>query len=237
MNTELLSQEEKTNITQKKTILVVDDAVEYLRVIAKMLEFRYNLSLAKSGEEALRILSQTPVDLILLDIEMPGMSGLELFNAIVGDPVYSTVPVIFVTGHARSDIITKAIELGAKGYIVKPFQEKALLAKVSQVLGSSPGKMVVAALTRQLVEVETSLFRLEKLLKENEGDSINSFMATEELHNETLSLFSAILEEDKYSRSITVHLNRIHSLIKNKDTLALPRLREFIDALGVRDLV
>jgi response regulator RpfG family c-di-GMP phosphodiesterase len=237
MNTELLSQEEKANITQKKVILVVDDAVEYLRVITRMLEFRYNLSLAKSGEDALRVLSQGYADLILLDIEMPGMSGLELYNSIGMHPIYRTVPVIFVTAHAQSDIIAKAIELGAKGYIVKPFQERALLAKISQVLSSSPGKMAAVELSKRLVDIENHLFKLEKLLKENADDSINAFMITDDLLNEILEAFNVMLEEDKYSRSVNAHLNRIHSLIKNKDTLALPRLREFIDALGVRELL
>jgi response regulator RpfG family c-di-GMP phosphodiesterase len=237
MNTELLSQEEKTNITQKKVVLVVDDAVEYLRVIAKMLEFRYDLSLAKSGADGLRVLTQGPVDLILLDIEMPGMSGFELYHSIGTHPLFSTVPVIFVTAHAQSEIITKAIELGAKGYIVKPFQEKALLAKISQVLGSSPGKMAAVYLSRQLITVENSLIKLEKLLKEAGDDSIASFMVTDDLHVEILEAYNNIIEEDKYSRSINIHLNRISTLIKNKDTHALPRLREFIDALGVRELV
>jgi CheY-like chemotaxis protein len=233
----LLSQEEKDNITSKKIILVVDDSVEYLRVFTKMLEFRYNIALAKSGEDALRILSQGPIDLILLDVEMPGMSGLELFNTIQGDPVYSTVPVIFVTAHARPDIINKAIELGTKGYIVKPFQERALIAKINQVLGSSPGKMAAIDLTGKLINIENYLYKLEKLLKENEEDSINAFMITEDLHNETLETFNTILEEDKYTRSINMHLNRLGSMIKSKDALALPTLKEFINALGVRELV
>jgi CheY-like chemotaxis protein len=223
------------NITRKKVILVVDDSVEYLRVFMKMLESRYTLALAKSGKDAIHILLQTPVDLILLDIEMPMISGLELLNIIRRNPVYSTVPVIFVTGHDQSDMITRAEELGAKGYIVKPFQEQALIDKILQVLSSSPGKMAAVDLAKRLINIENSLIKIQEMLSE-ESDVIDAFLEAQNVRTETLNAYKVILEENKYSSPIMEHLNRIYSLLKNEDDQALPRLREFINSLGVRDL-
>jgi CheY-like chemotaxis protein len=74
------------------------------------------------------------VDLILLDIEMPGLSGIDLFTIIKGNPMYAAIPVVFVTAHAQSDIIGKAMDLGAKGYIVKPFKGSDLIDKIAEVL-------------------------------------------------------------------------------------------------------
>jgi CheY-like chemotaxis protein len=231
----LLSQEEKENITRKKVILIVDDSVEYLRIFTKMLESRYDLALAKSGKDAIHIMLRSPVDLVLLDIEMPGMSGLELLNITARNPVYSTVPVIFVTSHAQSDMITRASELGAKGYIVKPFQERALIDNILQVLSSSPGKMAAVDLTKRLINIENSLIKIQKMLTEA-SEPVDAVLDAQNLRAETLGAFKAILEENKYSSPVMAHLNRIFSLIKKEDEQALARLREFINNLGVRDL-
>jgi CheY-like chemotaxis protein len=233
--TALLSPEDAANLTPKKLILIVDDSVEYLKVFTKILEYRYTVALAKSGSAALLILEQSPVDLILLDIEMPGMSGLELLKILKRGPVYSTIPVIFVTSHAQSELIAKAVELGAKGYIVKPFKEGALISKVVQVLDTSPGKMVAILLSRQLLRVENILIKIQ-ILHKKEKDPFKLFDETEKLNKEALKEYDRVFEEKKYSPSIDVHLVRIYTLIKNEDKQALSRLSEFINALDVRDL-
>jgi CheY-like chemotaxis protein len=230
-----LSKDEKANLTQKKLILAVDDAVEYLRVVAKALGYRYDLVLAKSGAEAMRILAQQMVDLILLDIEMPGMSGLELFNLIKTNPVYGTVPVILVTSHTQSDLINQAIELGAKGYIVKPFKETTLIDKITQALNTSPGKMAAVRLSRQLINIESCLIKIQKLLAEGE-DPLIAFEKTLDLRKEAVRAFLDIVTKNSYSSAINVHLNRIYAQIKNEDNQVLPRIKEFIDDLDVRDL-
>jgi CheY-like chemotaxis protein len=233
--TSLLSQEEKENLTRKKVILVVDDSVEYLRVLTKMLEVRYNLALAKSGKDAIHIVMHSPVDLILLDIEMPGMTGLELLNIIGRNPVYSTLPVIFVTSHAQSDMITRAAELGAKGYLVKPFHEQALLNKIAQVMSSSPGKMAAIHLSRQLINMENALIEIQETLKDA-SDPVDAFLKAKKIRQDTLKAYDRILAEGIYSTFIEVHLTRMYFLIKHEDNQALSRLREFINSLGVRNL-
>jgi CheY-like chemotaxis protein len=237
-NLPLLSPEEKENITRNKVILVVDDAVEYLQVLTKILDYRYTLILVKSGEDAIRALRRKAVDLILLDIEMPGISGLDLSTILKSDPVYQTIPVIFVTSYSQSDIITKAIELGAKGYIIKPLKDhQTLLSKIDQVLKSSPGKMAVIELSRQLIKIEKYLVEIQKVRETEKDDPFKAFEETENLYQEALTIFSGMLEEkDKYSASIDAHLNRIYTLLKNKDNHILLRVKELIDGLGVRDL-
>ncbi|MDR3337746.1 MAG: response regulator [Treponema sp.] len=233
---DLLSPEEKANITQQKVVLVVDDAAEYLQACKNILEYRYGLFLAKSGEDALNVLQKHLVDIILLDIEMPEMSGFQLFDVLKCNPAYCTIPVIFVTSHAQSDIITKAIELGAKGYIVKPFKEMDLIAKITQTLSASPGKMAVIDLSRQLIDIEKNLIKIQKLL-EDDKDPINAYEKILNLQQETFWAFSKILRENNYNSFIKMRLTRIYSLIKNEDAQAFSRLKEFIDDLGVRDLV
>jgi DNA-binding response OmpR family regulator len=118
----------------KKIVLAVDDMSLNLRTIKITLDKYYDVRVAKSGEQALSILGNSPVDLILLDIEMPGMSGFETLDLIKIQPNGENVPVIFVTSHVSTELITKALKRGAKDYIMKPFEPEVLIRKVYAVL-------------------------------------------------------------------------------------------------------
>jgi DNA-binding response OmpR family regulator len=98
--------------------------------------------LAKSGELALTILGNTRIDLILLDIEMPGLSGFEALEHIRKLPNGEHVPVIFVTSHVSTDLIAKALKSGAKDYIMKPFEPEVLIRKVYAALNGVNVKRV-----------------------------------------------------------------------------------------------
>jgi DNA-binding response OmpR family regulator len=97
---------------------------------------------AKSGEQALSVLGNSRIDLILLDIEMPGMSGFETLELIKLQPNAENVPVIFVTSHVSTELITKALKKGAKDYIMKPFEPEVLIRKVYAVLNGVNEKNV-----------------------------------------------------------------------------------------------
>ncbi|MDR2792477.1 MAG: response regulator [Treponema sp.] len=116
-----------------KTVLAVDDMPTNLRTIKVILEDAYTVLVAKSGELALEILNERTVDLILLDIEMPAMSGFEVMEKIRQLPKASGVPVIFVTSHASEDLIRTAGDLGVADYIVKPILPETLKKKIAAV--------------------------------------------------------------------------------------------------------
>ncbi len=81
----------------KKHILIVDDVTINLRYIAEILKDNYSLSMAKSGEQALKILNKTAVDLILLDVKMPVMDGFDVLRELSADKKYKDIPVILLT--------------------------------------------------------------------------------------------------------------------------------------------
>jgi CheY-like chemotaxis protein len=240
----LLSQKEKRNITRKKTALAVDDSAEYLLLVTKILVYRYTTLLAKSGADALRLLARKSVDVILLDVEMPGISGLELFNALKEHPVYRTVPVIFVTAHAHPDIAKRAIELGAYGYIVKPFKEQALLSKIQKAVKYLPGKMAQAYLCVRLMEVEKCLEAVRRLgRQETDSDAPNP--SFQDLHKKARAIFEDILREPDYIFTLETHLRRIYRLMKNERIdgvtknerpQSLEAVRKLIDELDVKDM-
>jgi putative two-component system response regulator len=119
----------------KKAILAVDDTPASLQIIHGALNSEFAVHLAKSGGMAMSALESTPVDLILLDIEMPGISGFDVMDLLKKRPQLSAIPVIFVTSHATEAFIVEAVQKGAQDYIVKPFTPEVLKAKVYSALG------------------------------------------------------------------------------------------------------
>jgi diguanylate cyclase (GGDEF)-like protein len=116
-------------------VLVVDDSALIRAVLVANLEERGHLVLeAEDGEQALFLCDEEPPDVVLLDLVMPGMSGLEVLDRLHGDAGMRHVPVVCLTG--RSDVadIVEAMERGAHDYLRKPFETAELLARVSGAL-------------------------------------------------------------------------------------------------------
>jgi putative two-component system response regulator len=119
---------------RKKTILVIDDMLENLRAVKAVLEDQYEVRVARSSEFAQGILHNIFIDLILLDIEMPGESGSDYLERLKTDPVTQHVPVMFLTAHAESDVVSHVSHLDIKGYIKKPVDLQILKHKIHDVL-------------------------------------------------------------------------------------------------------
>lgn len=111
-------------------ILVVDDDPVNLSVIFGILNSRYKVYPLSSGEDALDFLAKQQPDLMLLDIEMPEMSGSELFEKIKNNPALSQIPVIFLTGNIDTESEAEAFKSGAADFIRKPVNDVILLARV-----------------------------------------------------------------------------------------------------------
>lgn len=117
-----------------KHILVVDDDRLNLVLAYDTLKPYYSVSVVNSGVEALRFLESKDVDLILLDIEMPVMNGIETLKKIKSTKETAEIPVIFLTGLDDSKIEAQCIELGAQDYIIKPFYAPGMLVRIRRIL-------------------------------------------------------------------------------------------------------
>jgi len=115
----------------QSTVLVVDDNAENIDMLGGVLNQDYKVKVALNGEKALKIArSENPPDIILLDIEMPGMDGYEVCRRLKADPQTRDIPVIFVTGKSDESDETKGLEIGAVDYITKPFSAPIVQARV-----------------------------------------------------------------------------------------------------------
>jgi len=123
---------------EKSRIMVIDDDRTSLCITEEALCKHYIVMLAPSGEHALRMLrSVKRPDLILLDINMPGMDGYETFEHINNIDGLSGIPIIFLTGMSNSDAELIALRLGAQDFIPKPFARDNLLMRIGMRLKSS----------------------------------------------------------------------------------------------------
>lgn len=112
-------------------ILIVDDNPQNLQVLGKQLkEKNYKIEFAVNGPAALEFLEKKHFDLILLDINMPGMSGFEVCSKIRLNPQMINVPIIFLSADIDRESILRGFELGAQDYITKPFDNRELLVRV-----------------------------------------------------------------------------------------------------------
>lgn len=112
------------------TILLVDDNPGMIQVMGRVLAGTATLRFATRGVDALQMASSSPPDLVLLDSEMPGLSGYEVCAALKADPKLADIPVIFVTAHDDLGSELKGFEAGAVDFIAKPISEPVLLARV-----------------------------------------------------------------------------------------------------------
>ncbi|MBU1237660.1 MAG: two-component system response regulator [Gammaproteobacteria bacterium] len=120
-----------TNLLERQTILVVDDVPENIDLLSEVLRDHYHIRVATNGEKALKIVySDSPPDLILLDIMMPGLSGLELCRRLKSNPDRRKIPVIFVTAMCSVEDEQLGLETGAVDYITKPISPPVVLARV-----------------------------------------------------------------------------------------------------------
>ncbi|HIJ38139.1 MAG TPA: two-component system response regulator, partial [Rhodospirillaceae bacterium] len=119
----------------RQIILVVDDTPDNLKVMSGLLKDLYRVKIANSGEKALSIaLSDTPPDLILLDIMMPEMDGYEVCRRLKADRRTREIPVVFLTAKAETEDEEKGLKLGAVDYITKPISPPIVLARVGNHL-------------------------------------------------------------------------------------------------------
>lgn len=121
-----------------KKILIVDDEPNIVVPLQFLMEQSgYTVDVAYSGEEALESISRWRPDLVLLDIMLPGMDGFEVCQIMRLNEEWRDIKIIFLTAKGRDVDVAKGMVLGADAYIIKPFSNAEIIAKVRELLESS----------------------------------------------------------------------------------------------------
>lgn len=121
------------------TVLVVDDEEAVALSIERVLRREYQVQVAHSGADALKIARRISPSLIILDIIMPGMDGLQTCQELRRDPLLQAVPILFLTARGRVEDRIQGFEAGADDYLTKPFDVRELLLRVKAILRRTGG--------------------------------------------------------------------------------------------------
>lgn len=115
-------------------LLIVEDNPELLMIMQQLLKSYYRVYIAQNGADALGIIRQKNIDLVISDVMMPEMDGLELTRAIKGNSEFSHLPVILLTAKTQEEDIQEALEAGADDYVTKPFRLKDLKLRIDNII-------------------------------------------------------------------------------------------------------
>jgi len=140
------------------SVLIVDDINENLQVLGNILDEQdIEFSYATSGKEALEAVSFSMPDLILLDVNMPEMTGFEVCEILKKDPKTKDIPVIFLTAKTEAEDIIEGFTVGGIDYITKPFNSKELISRVKSHLELSNSRQIISAQNEELNKLTIEL--------------------------------------------------------------------------------
>ncbi len=166
------------NSDDKERVLVVDDAAQNRQLLRAMLSIdNYQVELASDGPMALRMVRQTPPDLILLDVVMPGMDGHEVCRQLKAEEATQNIPIIFVTGKIDVEAETRALAAGAADYLTKPLSLPIVRARVRTQLALHRQRRSLEGMFRDVIEFAPDAF----ILADTEGRIVQINARTEEL--------------------------------------------------------
>lgn len=121
--------------SKKHTVLLVDDSATNNLLLQVVFDQNgFNVETASSGKDAIKILAKKHIDVVLLDLMMPQMSGFEVLTAIKGNPETAKIPVLIVSADSERDDAEKALAMGAEYFFEKPLKLNEIVEKVKSIL-------------------------------------------------------------------------------------------------------
>lgn len=122
--------DENTGEKRKKTVLIVDDDITYMRTVYEWLKGSYHVGMASNGVQAISYLTKNKADLVLLDYEMPIANGPQVLSMLRADSETGQIPVMFLTGHGDKDSVLSVVGLSPVDYLLKTIDRDTLLKKL-----------------------------------------------------------------------------------------------------------
>lgn len=168
-------------MNSKYSVLIVDDVSDNLTIVKKILDHEgYQTMTASDGYSALNLVAENRYDIILLDIMMPNMSGIEVCEHLKKDPETESIPIIFVTANADRDTLVKAYTAGGSDYIRKPFFKEELLARVNSRLRISDYEknleQKVEQRTQNMLKTQTQIMYILGGAAEGNTQAVNTHL-------------------------------------------------------------
>lgn len=203
------------DFTQRPTVLVVDDTPDNLSLMSGLLKDKYRVKVANNGEKAIQIvMGDSPPDLILLDIMMPGLSGYDVCKVLKDDPKVRDIPIIFLTAMTATEDEKKGLEFGAADFITKPVNPPIVLARVATQLQAKAGAdflkdqnhyldMEVRKRTQELAAIQdVTILAMASLAETRDNDTGNHIRRTQYY---VKLLAEALCDHERFRRFLDAH--------------------------------
>ncbi len=120
-----------------KRILIIDDSMIQQRIMQKLLQGRFDILMSESGIEGIKLAKKEKPDLILLDYDMPILSGKETFARLQKQEETKNIPVVFLTGLDKKEDVEAVLKLRPRGYLLKPVEQDRLIQTIKNILGKA----------------------------------------------------------------------------------------------------
>jgi signal transduction histidine kinase/DNA-binding response OmpR family regulator len=198
---------ERQTLTHLATIILVDDNPANLAALTRALALHsYRVLVAQQGEQAIQIAQRVRPDLVLLDVQLPGIDGFETCRRLKADAATADIPVLFMTVLVDAEDKLKGFEAGGVDYITKPFQEAEVLARVSTHISLRQMTHNLQSQNEQLEAAQTALQvaneQLEQRVQERTADLVR---ANSELR-------AQVLERERAEDQLRASTQRLHIL-------------------------
>ncbi len=131
--------EDNTGENRKKTVLIVDDDITYMRTVYEWLKSTYHVGMASNGVQAISYLAKNKADLVLLDYEMPIANGPQVLQMLKNDSETGQIPVMFLTGHGDKESVLSVVGLNPADYLLKTIDKEGLLNKLKTFFAKQNG--------------------------------------------------------------------------------------------------
>ena len=196
------AEPEETTEEDGYKLLVVEDNLELLMLMQQLLKSTYRVYIARNGKEALKIIKEKELDLIISDVMMPEMDGLELTRSIKSEQNYNHLPIILLTAKTQEEDIKEALQNGADEYLKKPFRLGDLKLRIDNIIEN-----------RKRMQTE-----LSQMTEEEVVNTIASTPSPDEIFvNQALELVHAHIEDESYDReALAADMGASASTLYNK---------------------
>ena len=205
----------------KKRILIVDDDIMTLKILKKYLEDTYDVVTENAGYRFVEKMGSYGADLILLDIEMPVVNGIEAFDKLIKDPELNETPVVFLSGVANPNLVRELMGKGAAGYLVKTIPKSELLARLEKIFNEG----TIGKKNKEVLIIDNDITRL-KSMRDNliaEGYKVkvvrSSVEAVDHIRNHHPDLF--VIGRDSTGVSPQEVFESLESIIRKEGVIPL----------------
>ena len=196
------AEPEETTDEDAYKLLVVEDNLELLMLMQQLLKTSYHVYIARNGKEALEIIKKKDLDLIISDVMMPEMDGLELTRRVKSSPSYNTLPIILLTAKTQEEDVKEGLQQGADEYLKKPFRLGDLKLRIDNIIEN-----------RRRMQHKISQMTEEEVVKTiTKTPSLD-----EKFVNQALKLVHKHIEDESYDReALAADMGASASTLYNK---------------------